>query len=67
MRETISVYERVMITLGFLASGSDSHSSMQYLFQIPVCTIGRIVKEVTPAIYNALKDLQVKTVDSSIC
>ncbi|KAG8239714.1 hypothetical protein J437_LFUL019072, partial [Ladona fulva] len=38
-RTAISVHDRVMVTLRFLASG-DSYNSLQYLFRIPTCTIG---------------------------
>nr|XP_023013510.1 protein ALP1-like [Leptinotarsa decemlineata] len=59
MRLAIPVYGRIMVTLRFLASG-DSYSSLQYLFRIPVCTIGTIVKEVTLAIYEILKEPYLK-------
>ncbi|XP_016665006.1 uncharacterized protein LOC107885826 [Acyrthosiphon pisum] len=42
LREAIPVHDRLMVTLRFLASG-DAYSSLQYLFRIPPCTIGRIV------------------------
>ncbi|KAG8240215.1 hypothetical protein J437_LFUL004675, partial [Ladona fulva] len=58
-RRAISVHDRVMVTLRFLASG-DSYNSMQYLFRIPKCTIGRIVKEVSKAIFDVLKKRSLK-------
>lgn len=59
MRNAIPVKHRLLMTLRFLASG-DSYNSLQYLFRIPVCTIGRIVKEVTVAIYEKLKTTYLK-------
>ncbi|KAJ8893877.1 hypothetical protein PR048_006478, partial [Dryococelus australis] len=35
---------------------SNANNSMQYVFRIPLCTIVRIVKEVTKAIFDCLRD-----------
>ncbi|KAJ8872051.1 hypothetical protein PR048_025652 [Dryococelus australis] len=55
MRNAISVKDRIAVTLQFLASG-DSYSSLQYLFRIPVCTIGGIVTEVCEQLFAQLKE-----------
>ncbi|XP_050676764.1 uncharacterized protein LOC126973480 [Leptidea sinapis] len=54
-REAITVNERVLITLRFLATG-DSYSSLQYLFRVTKQSISRIVPEVCDAIIEALSD-----------
>lgn len=54
-REAITVNERVLITLRFLATG-DSYSSLQYLFRVSKQSISRIVPEVCDAIIEALRD-----------
>ncbi|CAI6370037.1 unnamed protein product [Macrosiphum euphorbiae] len=64
LREAIPVHDRLMVTLRFLASG-DAYSSLQYLFRIPPCTIGRIVFEVCQAIYDNLKEKYLKCPSST--
>lgn len=55
MRDAISVNERVMVTLRFLATG-DSYASLQYLFRISRQSISSIIPEVCDALIEALKD-----------
>jgi RNAse (barnase) inhibitor barstar len=40
----------------------DSYRSLQYLFRIPACTIGIIVKEVCRALWDVLKDEHMKVI-----
>lgn len=54
-REAITVNERVLITLRFLATG-DAYSSLQYLFRVSKQSISTIVPEVCDAIIEALSD-----------
>lgn len=76
-RDAIPVHHRLMVTLRFLASGKhvyvnlyfscfslsgDAYSSLQYLFRIPPCIIGRIVVEVCKAIYDNLKEKYLKVI-----
>ena len=44
----------------------DASCSLQYLFRIPPCTIGRIVPEVCQAIYDNLKEEYLKVCVKSI-
>jgi hypothetical protein len=54
-RKTISVQERLALTLRFLASG-DSYVSLQYLFKISKQAINCIVPELCEALVEKLKD-----------
>ncbi|KAJ8944587.1 hypothetical protein NQ318_006000 [Aromia moschata] len=55
MREAISVSDRVLVTLRYLATG-DSYVSLSYLFRISKSTISGIVYEVCQTIAIGLKD-----------
>ncbi|KAF0710436.1 protein ALP1-like [Aphis craccivora] len=55
MRQAISVGERLMLTLRFLATG-DSYASLSYLFRIPANTICGIVPEVCQALSDVLQE-----------
>lgn len=55
MRKAITPFERLCVTLRFLATG-DSYKSLMYLFRIPANTISIIIPEVCDAIYSVLKD-----------
>ncbi|CAK1599439.1 unnamed protein product [Parnassius mnemosyne] len=54
-RDDITVKERLLLTLRFLASG-DSYVSLQYLFRVSKQSISEIVPEVCEAIIDVLKD-----------
>ena len=54
MHETISVHDRLCLTLQFLASGA-SYKDLMYTFRISVSTISNVVPEVSRALYNVLK------------
>ena len=54
-RKSISVQERLALTLRFLASG-DSYVSLQYLFKISKQAISCIVPEVCEALVEKSKD-----------
>jgi hypothetical protein len=54
-RKTISVQERLTLTLCFLASG-DSYVSLQYLFKISKQAVNCLVPEVCEARVEKLKD-----------
>lgn len=54
LRNPISVEERLMVTLRFLATG-ESYASLQYSSRIPQCTLSGIIPETCEAIYRALK------------
>ena len=54
-RKAISVQERLVLTLRFLASG-DSYVSLQYLFKISKQAISCIVPEMCEALVEKLKD-----------
>lgn len=58
-RDAISVNDRVMVTLRFLATG-ESFTSLQFLTRIPQCTISTIVPETCEAIYMSMKDEYLK-------
>lgn len=55
IRESISVQERLAVTLRFLATG-ESFSSLQYLFRMSKQVISNIVPEVCEALVDALKE-----------
>lgn len=55
MREPITVKERLVISLRFLATG-DSYTSLQYLFRISKNSISLIVKGACGTINEALQD-----------
>lgn len=55
MRKTISVGERLALTLHYLSTGQSFHS-LQYLFRIAQCTISKIIPEVLDAIWTVLKN-----------
>jgi len=54
MRKSITVQERLSITLRFLATG-DHYSSLQYLFRVSKQAISQIIPEVCKALIEALK------------
>lgn len=58
-REPISPTERLMITLRFLASGTDYHS-LSFYFKLGVSTISSIVSETCKAIYSEMKSDYIK-------
>ena len=55
MRSAISVEERLILTLRYLATGID-YSDLQYCSRISVSSISKIVPETCRAIYQALRD-----------
>lgn len=55
LRNPISVEERLMVTLRFLATG-ESYVNLQYSTRIPQCTLSGLIPETCEAIYCALKD-----------
>lgn len=54
MRNSITVQERLSITLCFLTAG-DHYSSLQYLFRVSKQAISQIVTEVCRALIEVLK------------
>lgn len=55
LRNSISVEDRLMVTLRFLATG-ESYKSLQYSTRIPQYTISKIIPETCEAIHKSLKD-----------
>lgn len=53
-REAITVQERLLITIRYLATG-DSYTSLQYLFRVSKQTISLIIPEVCDAITDVLR------------
>ncbi|XDV16266.1 hypothetical protein PO909_016059, partial [Leuciscus waleckii] len=58
-RDCISVGERLMITLWFLATG-ESFKSLSYQFRVGMSTIQQFVPETCAAIYQVLKEKYLK-------
>ena len=57
---TIELFYKILSIYTFELSG-DAYSSLQYLFRLPPCTIGRIVPTVCQVIYdNNLKEEYLK-------
>lgn len=54
-RDSISVKDRLAVTLRFLATG-DSYQSLTYLSKISVSSISRIIPEVCDALNEVLQD-----------
>lgn len=54
-RDSISVKDRLAVTLRFLATG-DSYQSLMYLCKISVTSISRIIPEVCNALNEVLND-----------
>lgn len=54
-RDSISVKDRLAVTLRFLATG-DSYQSLMYLAKISITSISRIVPEVCDALSEVLQD-----------
>ncbi|KAL0965749.1 hypothetical protein UPYG_G00285220 [Umbra pygmaea] len=62
-RDSISVEERLTITLRFLATG-ESFRSLSYQFRVGLSTTRQFVPETCEAIYNVLKDKYLKCPDT---
>ncbi|XP_067245510.1 uncharacterized protein [Chanodichthys erythropterus] len=62
-RDCISVGERLMITLRFLATG-ESFKSLSYQFRVGMSTIQQFVPETCAAIYQVLKEKYLKCPDT---
>ncbi|XP_033988010.1 putative nuclease HARBI1 [Trematomus bernacchii] len=62
-RDCISVGERLMVTLRFLATG-ESFKSLSYQFRMGVSTIRQFVPETCTAIYEVLKEKYLKCPDT---
>ncbi|KAM6992687.1 uncharacterized protein LKV04_008658 [Tautogolabrus adspersus] len=62
-RDCISVRDRLMITLHFLATG-ESFRSLSHQFQVGLSTIRQFVPETCAAIYKVLKDKYLKCPDT---
>ena len=58
-REPISASQRLALTLRFLATG-ESQQSLSFSYRIGKATVSKIVSETSLAIYNSLKQLQLK-------
>ena len=54
MRKTITVEERLAVTLRFLATGN-TYSDLTFTFRTHTSTIGGIIPEVCQALYHCLK------------
>ncbi|XP_052399694.1 uncharacterized protein LOC127946919 [Carassius gibelio] len=62
-RDCISVGERLMVTLRFLATG-ESFKSLSYQFRVGMSTIQQFVPETCAAIYQVLKEKYLKCPDT---
>ena len=54
MRKTITVEERLVVTLRFLATGN-TYSDLAFTFRMHASTIGGTIPEVFQALYHCLK------------
>ena len=54
MRKTITVEDRLAVTLRFLATGN-TYSDLAFTFRMHTSTIGGIISEVCQALYHCLK------------
>lgn len=66
-RKAITVEERLVVTLRYLATG-ESMASLRFLFKMSDSTISRIIHETCPALYQSLKGefLKVKLYHTSL-